>query len=334
MANPEELSPDIWHKLPQDLLPALFDELIASYLFTDPPYTWTTLRHISSYTLRAVEREFARFWLPKLSLTLYNAAWDPTFDFELAGGHFLSSQVQPPNSKRKSCHHWRNNSVAARVAEYLQTLRDAWTNNLEKSKPGRKVLTARLGEGFLSSGMQGGYIVGEVNFEDPAVEMRLDGVNPENGGNDTSPHVNDSSRELIRFKWKQMMGRLLREEMLLRQEGQRLFRDACAEWRTSEGLAADEDVPPEVQLKLWILKVQHQRRVALARKNEKCLGEKPYFSTWSKGLHRQEPSDPEEVAALRNSGCCTICMRTQGPHLYEVVATEESCVPNLDLFKR
>lgn len=100
--------------------------------------------------------------------------------------------------------------------------------------------------------------------------------------------------------------------------------------------------PPNVQIKLWLYCVQIPRRVAALRhryEKAKANGDGPWkpedklwFSPWSRYLHKQKVAQ-EDINAISNRTCCSICSRSQPPDIFEVVHTEESAVPQLDVFR-
>jgi len=57
-----------------------------------------------------------------------------------------------------------------------------------------------------------------------------------------------------------------------------------------------------------------------------------HFRRSSKFLHRQPVPEPsEEEAAM--AGCCSICSRSSGPDIFEVVSQEETMVPCMPIFQ-
>lgn len=147
----------------------------------DPPFQWLILRRISSHQMRKVEQLFLRYWLPKLTITLYFGSWshiDYTLDATMSSAtcqntaHFKADQDNILNRSMKAGLYsmWHNYSFENRVAHL------------------------RLGEGCLNHGIREGHIVNDTDIVDLKVER--EGLS-------------------ISFNWKKTIHALLQEEMMM-----------------------------------------------------------------------------------------------------------------------
>ncbi|KAK4135197.1 hypothetical protein BT67DRAFT_455274 [Trichocladium antarcticum] len=298
---------DIWQSTPPELVGQILSHHVDAHLDMDPAYVWVRLRQLSSLQKHRIERRFATFWLPKLSITLYVDAHQQ-FEYSL---HETAPDGQatfkpPPDTD-------------------VSDLETAWA---AYSPPNNSNITVRLGEGYLNGGCNGGYLVNDTNL--PLLVHQ----------HETSSGVGES----IRFCWKAAMNELLREEVYMRKVLILQFADACNTWLASAAPPPDGGpntrMPPlKEQVRLWKHCVQMPRRVATRRHRvERMNARRPVpvkleFRACSMGLHEQEP-DAAELAKLKNTTCCSICSRSQAPDIFEVVQCEESAVPQLDVFRR
>ncbi|KAH6635809.1 major facilitator superfamily domain-containing protein [Chaetomium tenue] len=211
-----QLSP-IWRSLPDDLAEQVFALHVKAHFFTDPAYTWTQLRHLSAHQKRVVERRFQAYWLPKLSISLYASA-SHRFDYGMGEdtqqATTATTSVADDGSVVFAMQRQVHNPLAG-ISQDLglgrftrKYLRKAW--GMYDPAACRNI-TVRLGEGVLSGGCRGGYILNDTHL--PGVELL------EGGG--------------IRFDWKGAIDELLREEMYMRKAGEKMFNDACDEWLAS-----------------------------------------------------------------------------------------------------
>ena len=174
-----ELTANPWHRLPQELVDLVLDALTTSYM-DDPTFQWLILRRISSHRMRKVEQLFLRYWLPKLTITLYSGSWFH-IDYTL------------PNTMSTTCRnrvHFeadQDNIVDRSIEAGLYTL---WYHYGFENR----VAHLRLGEGVLNHGIREGHIVNDTDIVGLKVER--EGLS-------------------ISFDWKQTIHSLLREEMLM-----------------------------------------------------------------------------------------------------------------------
>lgn len=172
-----------WHRLPQELVDMVLENLIQSYDH-DPAYQWTTMRHISGRQMRRIERRFLSYWVPKLAVTLYSGSWiqvDYKYDPETQTAacdengtvHFKTPEGSLPDSvtRDRLATLWHHYGFENRVAHL------------------------RLGEGVLNGGIREGHIVNDTE---------LVGLQVGEDGN------------TISFNWRQTMDSLLREEVMMR----------------------------------------------------------------------------------------------------------------------
>ncbi|KAL2261490.1 hypothetical protein VTK26DRAFT_4065 [Humicola hyalothermophila] len=363
----------IWRTLPLELADEILSHLVAAHIATDPAYTWTRLRHVSAAQKRAIERDFAAYWLGGkaraqtqtqrkegkgeeeeeeeereqgrccFSVSLFFWTVGP-MDYERCDVSWRKGARTPGEEEEGGGGGGGGKEEGlgfvdpeGRVTLAL-TLRDDVPWNLEdvqraweRYDPVRmRNFTVRLGEGVLNGGCQGGYIVNDTDL--PGLEVLEGG-------------------RKIRFLWKEAVGLLLQEEMYMRRKGEELFADACKAWIDAAGPAAtsgeegdsNTQMPPlDVQVQLWAQCVQMQRRVAAIKhraEKAKASGNGPWkpddvvrFNYYSQNMHGQEV-DPEERDRISQVRCCSICSRTQEPDIFETVLTEESVVPQLDVFR-
>lgn len=191
-----ELSP-IWRHLPGDVAELIFSDMVNSHFDTDPAYTWVCLRHLSAHLKRIIERRFGEHWLPKLSITLYGNNRDRIeyrFDTALASNpdadgrvtFFAEHHVHVPRVNVIQV------SAPGRVTGlYLHKIWGRYNPTQNRN------ITVRLGEGYLSGGCMGGYIVNDTDL----------------------PGLKVLNRGKIRFLWKEAMNELLREEVYMTKVG-------------------------------------------------------------------------------------------------------------------
>ena len=194
----------IWASLPNDVTEYIFELLVDAHFYTDPAYTWVVLRQLSQHQKRAIEIRFASFWISKLTITLYSGA---RHKYEYA----IDEQARLPNpdgsdqiifSLQRQTHTpllgISQDSMPGRIG--LKSLEGAWN----KYDPVHaRNITVRLGEGWLSAGCRGGYLVNDTDI--PGLRVLPSGR--------------------IHFLWKKAMNELLREEMYMRNAGERLVCD-------------------------------------------------------------------------------------------------------------
>jgi hypothetical protein len=193
----------IWRRLPGDLTEKILSQLVDIHFRRDPAYTWTKLRHTSAHQKRVIEYRFGRFWLPKLSITLYAGAshkFEYAFDLDSALPN-TDADDTTTFAVQLHIHHpiavVRQESRPGKLTH--KYLRDAWASYNPAT---HRNLTVRLGEGYLGGGCRGAYILNDTD---------LPGLQVLEGGK-------------IRFRWKEAMNELLREEMYMRRVGNRMVR--------------------------------------------------------------------------------------------------------------
>jgi hypothetical protein len=194
----------IWGELPGDLSEKILSQVVDMHFHRDPAYTWTKLRHTSAHQKRVIEHRFGQFWLPKLTITLYAGALHK-FEYALdeEGGSSSPDAAGETATFAVQLHIYR--PIAFAIQESVpgkQThkyLRDAWASYDPAT---RRNLTVRLGEGYLGGGCRGGYIVNDTDL--PGLQILEDAK--------------------IRFRWKEAINELLREEMYLRTVGKKMVR--------------------------------------------------------------------------------------------------------------
>ncbi|KAK4150462.1 hypothetical protein C8A00DRAFT_36927 [Chaetomidium leptoderma] len=306
----------IWRELPGDLAEQILSQLVATHFHRDPAYTWACLRHLSAHQKHVIEYRFAQFWLPKLSITLYSGV---RHKFEYA----LDKTPNPDDSDRatfsieRQIHHpllgLSQDSVPGALTE--KCLRDAW----DQYDPATfRNITVRLGEGYLSGGCRGGYLVNDTDI----------------------PGLQFLPGRKIRFCWKEAMNGLLREELYMRKVGDEMFAEACNRW-CAQNLQAPPatagngpPVPPlHIQVRFWRCDIQSARRVAVfkhrvAKSKESARAVQLRFAVHSVNLHKQELYLD---SVIRNNW---LALRTQAPDIFEVASVEESVVPRFDVFQR
>lgn len=177
---------DIWQSTPPELVGQILSHHVDAHFDTDPAYTWVRLRQLSSPQKHGIERRFATFWLPKLSITLYNGAhWQFEYTLHETTPDGQATFRPPPDTD-------------------VNDLENAWA---AYDPPNNSNITVRLGEGYLNGGCNGGYLVNDTNL--PLLEHQRETSNVPGGG-------------VIRFCWKAAMDGLLREEMYMRKVGDEL----------------------------------------------------------------------------------------------------------------
>lgn len=178
---------EIWQALPSELVERILAHHVDEFA-DDPAYTWAVLRHLSANQKHRIERHFESFWLPKLSITVYQGSRNQ-FEYEFDSG------PQTADADHKAVlSRIEGTSTSATQEDVLA----AWAQYNPASS---RNVTVRLGEGYLSDGCKGGYIVNDTG---------LPGLDVLDGG------------ESICFRWKEAMNELLREELYIRRVGERL----------------------------------------------------------------------------------------------------------------
>lgn len=202
-----------WGALPNDVTEYIFELLVDAHFYTDPAYTWVSLRQLSSHQKRAIEHRFASFWLPKVSITLYSGArhkfeydiddktWPQNFD---GSDHVVFSLLHQIHNPLLGIDQY---SMPGRFGR--KHLQDTWA---QYDPVHLRNFTVRLGEGFLSAGCRGGYLVNDTDL--PGLQVL--------------PNLQ------IRFSWKGAMNELLREEMYMRKTGERLVCVALLEFEATD----------------------------------------------------------------------------------------------------
>ncbi|KAI0108482.1 hypothetical protein F4814DRAFT_59693 [Daldinia grandis] len=291
---------DLWERLPLELIERILDLLVDDY-DQDPAYQWATLRHTARREMRRIERHFLRYWVPKLTITLYSGP-RCQIDYKLSNhtseGGFETSRVRFQTSGASL-----SNSLNKREIHVL------WS----KYSFENRVAHLRLGEGILNKGMTGGHIVNDTDIADLKVE---------NDGLD------------IIFNWRKTLDALLREEVMMR----RLQAEMTLDKKMK--LAAEHRWPPFPRIqrlalvKHFVLDIQMAKRVAVQQhrlkhydaSNEIKLGSLTHESQY---LHKQS-LPPLPLVTKSRRPCCVICSRQTGPSIFEVVSCEESVVLSLD----
>lgn len=183
---------NIWQALPGDVVELILEHHVDDYA-GDPAYTWAVLRHVSAAQKRLIERRFEVFWLPLLNITLYHGTGNH-FDYEFD----RDAQATGSGSDGIGSGEATFSRVASTSPITPGEVMEAWAAYNPASC---RSVTVRLGEGYLSGGCKGGYILNDTGL--PGLEV-LDGG------------------ESIRFRWKEAMDELLREELYIRRVGERL----------------------------------------------------------------------------------------------------------------
>ncbi|KAK4097633.1 hypothetical protein N658DRAFT_526912 [Parathielavia hyrcaniae] len=324
---------EVWRGLPSDLTEIILSKLVDVHFYSDPAYTWTHLRHTSAHQKHVIEHRFRIFWLPKLGITLY-AGVAHKFEYSVVDddgdsdnesevetsdpdSEFVGSRAMATFAVQVHIHHpigrVRQESKPGKLTQkYLRESWDAYDSATHRN------ITVRLGERYLNGGCRGGYILNDTDLA--GLQVLACGT--------------------IRFRWKDALSELLREEMYMRKVADEMFVDACNEWRTnnSQDEALATQLPPlTIQVKIWRCNIQFARRVAvlLHRAAKSQTSDRPIdlnFSAYSENLHKQQP-DLESVQKIKNTSCCANCSRTQYPDIFEVVLTEESVVPRFEAFQ-
>ncbi|KAK4118568.1 hypothetical protein N657DRAFT_685118 [Parathielavia appendiculata] len=111
----------------------------------------------------------------------------------------------------------------------------------------------------------------------------------------------------IRFRWKDAVNELLREEMYMREVGDEM------------------PLTLTIQVEIWRCHIQFARCVAVLLHRAAKSKASPRlidvrFSAYSANLHKQQP-DPESVEVVKNQVCCALCSRNQYPDIFEIVLT-------------
>ncbi|KAL2134413.1 hypothetical protein VTI74DRAFT_252 [Chaetomium olivicolor] len=316
------LSAEVWSPAPYDVTEMILDHHVESYFMRDPAYTWTHLRHTTKHQMRAIERRFRQFWLPKMSITLYTGReghadyafqnLDPSSE-DMAIFSMSAHATMLPRAQEQEQQKHLHNAIAHAWGHY-----DPATN---------RNITVRLGEGQLNADFQGGYILNDTDL----------------------PGLQVLEPTKISFKWKVSINELLREEMYMRKVGDKMFDDLCKEWVAShprpyaeeehehDEFKVEPGMPPlSIQVKLWKEIVQPGRRVAAIKHRVAKFQttDRPLqwqFNAWSKHLYRQEPS-AEIVKQME--GPHNYCPNLRTPDIFQVVALEESVIPHLKPFQR
>ncbi|KAI0179219.1 hypothetical protein GGR52DRAFT_296932 [Hypoxylon sp. FL1284] len=310
------LQPELWQMLPLELVERILDMLVEDHE-QDPAFQWTTLRHTSGRQMRRIERHFLSYWLPQLTITLYSGP-RCQIDYHLS----------PPSSQENS----NSSSLATGRARFQapdevpvddhaasgEDLRALWGRYGFENR----VAHLRLGEGVLSHGMTGGYVVNDTDIV--GLEVAHDGL-------------------AIEFDWRRTLDALLREEVMMRKLQTQMVENRKAT------LAAERRWPPFPRIqrialvKQFVLDIQMAKRVATQQHRlrrhdptgQTLLGS---LTPESRHLHKQQPVTPSSSSSslppqpVRT--CCAVCSRRSGPSIFEVVACEESVVLSLDGWQR
>lgn len=292
---------EVWKKLPLELIERILDLLVEDY-DQDPAYQWTTLRHAARLQMRSIERHFFRQWIPKLTITLYLGP-RCQIDYRLSNHGDDQQSIETGRAR-----------FQAPVADLSdspneENIRALWDQYSFENR----VAHLRLGEGVLSQGMTGGYIVNDTDIVD--LEVESDGLG-------------------IVFDWRRTLDALLREEMMMRKFQTEMVLDRKTK------LAAESRWPPFARIqrimlvKQFVLDIQMAKRVAVQQhrlKRHDPFGQTKLGSLTheSRHLHKQ-PLPPLPPTSQPNRACCIICSRRTGPSIFEVVSCEESVVLSLD----
>ncbi|KAI1140320.1 hypothetical protein F5Y05DRAFT_313579 [Hypoxylon sp. FL0543] len=289
-----------WAKLPLELIERILDMLVDGYS-QDPAYQWTTLRHIARRQMRRIERHFWHQWVPKLTITLYSGP-RCQIDYKLSD-HAGDDGFQ--NSRA------RFQTLGASLSNSLDKgdIRTLWDQYSFENR----VAHLRLGEGVLSHGMTGGYIVNDTDIVDLKVED--DGLS-------------------ILFNWPRTFDALLREEIMMRRLQTEMALNRKMQLATERRWPPFPRIQRLVLVKHFVLDIQMAKRVAVQQhrlKRHDPSGQTKLGSLTheSRHLHRQ-PLPPLPPASEPRRACCIICSRHTGPSIFEVVSCEESVVLSLD----
>ena len=205
---------DVWKSLPHDLTEEVFSQLVELCWDTDPAYVWVSLRQLSGHQKRVIEPRFAAFWVPKTTVTLYSGARH-RFEYGIDGEAGTVGANDGSGMVTFAVLHQSHtpllglsqNSIPGTMAQ--RRLRETWQRYHTSDA---RNLTVRLGEGFLSRGCRGGYLLNDT---------RLPGLTTMPGGK-------------ITFQWKGAINELLREEMYMRKVGEQMV---CAPFPLGASLA-------------------------------------------------------------------------------------------------
>ncbi|KAK3322950.1 hypothetical protein B0H66DRAFT_217428 [Apodospora peruviana] len=196
------LSP-IWHHLPQEIVETILTHHVDSFIDRDPALAWVQLRQISGYQLRRIERHFRQHWLPKMSITLYSpdaGCWSIEYFFHAFDED--NKKIVIFAAEELALNSW---PVFTQGFEPAATILDVWAD-FARSPINKRNITVRLGEGVLSGGYHGGYIVNDTDL--PGLQH---------------PPRAEQGR-YVQFDWMRAMNELLREEMFMRNVADKMVR--------------------------------------------------------------------------------------------------------------
>jgi hypothetical protein len=170
----------------QALLPELIEDVLAYHVdayVDDPAYQWATLRKLSAFQKRRIERHFHNYWLPKLSISIYSGVnWSLDYTYEKSGTSLGEDEFVTFQHNSRQLQKWNVEDG------FVRTL---WAqHNINDPKA-----ILRFGEGVLNGGIRGGYIIND---------SELPGLK-----------IVDNGKSIV-FKWKEALSALFREEILLR----------------------------------------------------------------------------------------------------------------------
>ncbi|OTB07043.1 hypothetical protein M426DRAFT_93206 [Hypoxylon sp. CI-4A] len=209
------ITADLWEKLPLELVERILDLLVDDH-HHDPAYQWTTLRHTARRQMRRIERHFLRHWVPRLTVTLYSG---PRCQID----YRLSSRAGEDGLEDDTRVRFQTLGAAAGGLSSNSLLNKGDIRSLwDQYGFENRVAHLRLGEGVLSGGMTGGYIVNDTEIVDLTVQD--DGL-------------------AIFFDWRRTLDALLREEVMMRRIQTEMV---CAACLYSYNLSSPNSIHPSV----------------------------------------------------------------------------------------
>jgi len=183
---------EIWQTLPRELIDKILNHHVDAFSNADPTYAWTVLRQLSHDQKRRIERFFASFWLPKMTLTVYRDS--STFN------EYVFERVIPRDVSLAE----EGTAITDEMVQFRTSDDGEKSYGIGRYHPDtNRNVTVRLGEGVLFGGCIGGYILNDTGL--PGLKILDNG-------------------KTIQFSWKGAMNELLREEMFMRILGDKLVR--------------------------------------------------------------------------------------------------------------
>ncbi|KAF2111349.1 hypothetical protein BDV96DRAFT_602959 [Lophiotrema nucula] len=201
-SQPPESTPQPY--LPHELTDLILTHHLRSYSH-DPVYQWTTLRHITRYRCTYLEAHFLRFWLPKLSITVYGK-----------GITRVDYRLWSVDKKAKSVAKFR---AREGWSELGGEAREGWSDALwrayfpdENGDNVKIVLRLGVGEETLNGGFGGAWIVSDTEIQDLK---------------------NDDEGRHVWFDWKKVIDALFREESLMRKMSEKWVQEEVVRLKKS-----------------------------------------------------------------------------------------------------